>query len=158
MNEFAGRQSGRSSVDDLWRHTLSRISSVFGRLAYLASLRDAATGFYIHHGLAQRFGREEAHQAIQHSHESTVFEWLHLELAQQKSDLEQYLVDQKEEWQAVLSNWRRTGRYEIYLPQDLSPAEQDLYRTDMSLVVEAIAREKGEAELPADSPPQSPDR
>lgn len=45
-------------AEDLWRRTLSGIPSIYGRLAFLASLRDVNTGRYEHHGLAMIFGAE----------------------------------------------------------------------------------------------------
>ena len=46
----------RNAASDLWRNTLSQIPSVFGRLVYLASLRNANNGRYEHHGLALVLG------------------------------------------------------------------------------------------------------
>jgi hypothetical protein len=42
----------RSATADLFKNTLSRIPTLFGRLAYLASLRDSNSGIYRHYGLA----------------------------------------------------------------------------------------------------------
>ena len=53
----------RSAAEDLWRHTLSRIPTLFGRIAYLASLRDPNSGIYRHHGLSAVFGRDESSNA-----------------------------------------------------------------------------------------------
>ena len=46
----------RGAASDLWRHTLSQIPSVFGRLVYLSSLRNPNTDSYEHHGFSQMFG------------------------------------------------------------------------------------------------------
>src|SRR5216683_4844157 len=40
----------RGAANDLWRHTLSQIPAVFGRMVYLAGLRNGR-GRYEHHGL-----------------------------------------------------------------------------------------------------------
>jgi len=50
----------RSAAADLWKHTLSRIPTAYGRLMYLGSLRDPNSGIYRHHGLSAAFGREES--------------------------------------------------------------------------------------------------
>ena len=50
----------RSPASDLWRHTLSQIPTTFGRLVFLASLRDPNTGAYAHYGFAHRVGEEAA--------------------------------------------------------------------------------------------------
>ena len=77
----------RSAAADLWRNTLSQIPTTFGRLIYLASLRDQNTGSYQHHGLAQLFGAEETDQTLRQSHLLTFSEWLCFNLEQQKYDL-----------------------------------------------------------------------
>src|SRR6478672_862944 len=61
----------RNALADLWKHTLSQIPSTYGRLAYLASLRDANSGVYRHHGLSAAFGREESVSAMRKSHQDT---------------------------------------------------------------------------------------
>ncbi len=54
----------RSAASDLWRNTLSQIPTVYGRLVYLASLRNPNTGHYGHHGLSLVFGEDEANRAL----------------------------------------------------------------------------------------------
>src|SRR5580658_8601899 len=81
-----------SAISDLWKHTLSRIPTLFGRLAYLASLRDPNSGAYRHHGLSAVFGREESGKALRESHEQAFVEWLKLSLAEKYEDLARYLA------------------------------------------------------------------
>ena len=61
----------RNALADLWKHTLSQIPSTYGRLVYLASLRDPNSGIYRHHGLSAAFGREQSTGALRKSHEDT---------------------------------------------------------------------------------------
>ena len=70
------RKFDRGAAADLWRHTLAQIPTVFGRLVYLATLRDANTGVYEHHGLSQIFGEEEADRTLRQSHIEMFNEWL----------------------------------------------------------------------------------
>src|SRR5712691_10477786 len=83
----------RTALADLWKHTLSQIPTVYGRLAYLASLRDPNSGAYRHHGLSAAFGREESGKALKQSHEGIFSEWLNLALAEKSGDLGNYLRD-----------------------------------------------------------------
>src|SRR5450631_2650711 len=82
----------RSAVSDLWRHTLSHIPTTFGRLVYLASLRDPNSGVYRHHGLSSVFGRDESIKALRESHEQTFLEWIGLTMEEKHCDLRQYLI------------------------------------------------------------------
>ena len=76
----------RNALADLWKHTLSQIPSTYGRLVYLASLRDPNSGSYRHHGLSAAFGREESGSALRKSHEDIFLEWLKMPLAQKNAE------------------------------------------------------------------------
>ena len=95
----------RTALADLWKHTLSRVPTEFGRLAYLASLRDPNSGKYHHHGLTMMFGREESRLALQESHDRVFREWLIKPLAEKTEEIGQYLDSLKEDRQQVLSHW-----------------------------------------------------
>ena len=56
-----------NAMADLWKNTLSQIPTAYGRLSYLASLRDPNSGIYRHHGLAAMFGRDESSRALRQS-------------------------------------------------------------------------------------------
>ena len=72
----------RSASADLFRNTLSRIPTMFGRLAYLASLRDPNSGVYEQHGLMSIYGDNKSRQALaqSHSHSEVFQDWLDLPL------------------------------------------------------------------------------
>src|SRR5712672_3620892 len=84
----------RKAMSDLWRHTLSQISSVTGRMFFLASLRNQNSGRYEHHGLAQMFGSLEATRALKKSHREAFSQWLSYNVEEQTADLELYLSEQ----------------------------------------------------------------
>src|SRR4051812_48038834 len=86
----------QDAVADLWKHTLSRIPTVFGQIAYLASLRDTNSGVYKHHGLAAAFGRDESIRALRESHETSFQQWLEMPLADRSQDLRSYLQSLEE--------------------------------------------------------------
>ena len=128
----------RGAAADLWRNTLSQISSVFGRLAFLASLRNPNSGRYEHHGLALVFGKEEANQALKSSHSETFAEWLALNLSQQKSDLELYLSGLKEDRRTVLKAWEKLSTYRHVLPASVKGPERRLYLADLNALIEVL--------------------
>ena len=95
----------RDALADLWKHTLSQIPSVYGRLVYLASLRDPNSGAYRHHGLSAAFGREQSTYALRKSHEQTFLEWLTMPLTAKNADFRAYFqsVSSEESPQAVVT-------------------------------------------------------
>src|SRR5260370_21275259 len=60
---------------DLWRNTLSRIPTLFGRLVYLSNLRSPNTGRYEHHGLALVFLESESDRELRKLHQQFLQEW-----------------------------------------------------------------------------------
>src|SRR6516162_2021143 len=104
----------RSATADLFKNTLSRIPTLFGRLAYLASLRDPVSGIYRHHGLGSIFGREEARKALSESHWQIFREWLNISLEEKSEDLRRYLDNLEDPAAAVLQHWAEAHMYRIY--------------------------------------------
>jgi hypothetical protein len=128
----------RSAAADLWRNTLSQIPTTFGRLIYLASLRDQNTGAYQHHGLAQLFGVDEADQTLRQSHTQTFSDWLCFNLEQQKQDLEGYLDELHEDKKTILATWIRLSPYRSYVPATAREVERNLFTTDLETVLELL--------------------
>lgn len=104
------------AMRDLWDRTLAQVSTVFGQMTYLASLRDGHSGRYSHYGLAQVYGEEAAHHALNASHERTFAEWVNYSLDKQRSDLEAYLDGIEEPRADVLKSWAAIMPYKSLVP------------------------------------------
>lgn len=130
----------RNAPADLWRRTLSRIPSVFGRLVYLSSLRDPA-GRYSHYGLAHVFGEAEADGALRSSHEAVFDEWLALFLPQQKQDVEVYLKGLRTEPVEVVQSWIRLGSYQTLAPASARDSQRRLFESDLRALMELFRLE-----------------
>jgi hypothetical protein len=126
---------------DLWNRTLAQVPTTFGRIAYLASLRDANTGRYQHFGLAQVYSDQEADQALRASHAEAFREWLNYPLVRQKADLEDYLSSLDEDRRTVLQAWAALGPYKNLIPTDAIEAERELFVSDLELILELMRSE-----------------
>jgi len=135
----ANPESGAAA--DIWRHTLSQIPSIFGRLVYLASLRDPNIGRYEHHGLAQIFGEGEADAALQESHAQAFTGWLGFNLEQQKADLDLYLSSFQADRRTILSTWIRLAPYRNLIPASARDPERRLYLADLEALLEILKSE-----------------
>lgn len=135
----------RSAASDLWRNTLFQIPSVFGRLVYLASLRDANSGRYEHHGLALMFGEDEANKALKRSHIQVFREWLSFNLERQRADLDLYLSGLYEEKRIVLTTWLELAPYRNLIPVTLRRVEKRLYAADFKALLELMGSAHGAA-------------
>lgn len=129
----------RTAVEDLWKHTLSRIPTAYGRLTYLASLRDANSGIYRHHGLNAIFGREETENALRQSHERAFQEWLKLSLAEKNDDLMEYLGGLEDSREVVIRHWFASGVYRSLIPHTARKMQRELFCRDLDALVETIS-------------------
>jgi hypothetical protein len=143
--KVAGLTFDRSAAADLWRNTISQIPSVFGRLVYLASLRNPNNGSYEHHGLALVFGEDEANKALKTSHAAVFAEWLSFNLEQQKADLDLYISALFEDKRVVIENWIRLAPYRNLLPASVRGVERRLYIADFTALLELFKAAYGVA-------------
>ena len=130
---------------ELWSRTLVQIPCTFGRLAYIASLRDPNSGAYRHFGFSQRFSDKTVDKTIAHSHLNVFMDWLCLSLEQQKADLETYFSSVDGEREAVLANWRTWPPYMNWLPAQSRAADRELFQSDLEIVLDLITRDFGAA-------------
>ncbi|MGO4885483.1 MAG: hypothetical protein ACLP59_32370 [Bryobacteraceae bacterium] len=139
-----GKRSGHEPAGDLWRHTLARIPTLFGRVLYLASLRNQASGEYRHPGLAQMVGDEEAGETLRRSHARVFHDWLCLNLEQQRADLQEYLAETPNP-AAVLAAWADSPAYRSWAPSDAQEVEQRLFASDLQTLLKLLRVEYGDA-------------
>jgi hypothetical protein len=128
----------RSAAGDLWKNTLSKIPTQFGKLAYLASLRDPNSGIYRHHGLSMVFGRDESNRVLRENHEQAFFEWLNLPLSDKSADLTEYLASLEDPAPTVLSHWFRSKTYSNQVPSATREMERELFVKDLEALIETI--------------------
>lgn len=133
----------RSAAADLWRNTISQIPSVFGRLVYLASLRNPNNGLYEHHGLGLVFGEDEANKALKNSHNAVFGEWLSFNIEQQKADLDLYLSGLFEDRRVVVETWIRLTPYRNLLPTGVRATEKRLYLADFAALLDLLKAATG---------------
>jgi hypothetical protein len=130
----------RSASADLFRHTLVHISSLFGRLLYLNSLRDLNSGAYKHWGLNAAFGREQSAQALEANHVRAFREWTKLSLAEKHADLEAYLATVVDPKGLVIRYWLDSTGYAGCVPDAASKADRALFLEDIRVLLTALSR------------------
>ena len=135
---LVGDLGGRDRAAETWLRTIEQIPTQFGRLVYLAGLRNANSGTYKHHGLAQASGGEDAERIIRLSHEQVFAAWLNLGLRQQYEDLQRYLAGVGEDRAAVLDTWGVLAPYRALPPAAAGQAERLLYETDLEIILELL--------------------
>jgi hypothetical protein len=130
-----------SAAADLWRNTLAQIPTLFGRLWYLASLRDQNTGVYQHFGLAQRFDEEEANRVLRQSHLMVFEQWLCYSLEQQKNETDEYLQSLEGDPGVIITNWLKLTPYRNCIPVGTREVGRKLFLSDLKVVLELLRNE-----------------
>jgi len=131
----------RRAMFDVWARTLDRIATQFGKLVYLADLRNDNSGRYQHFGLAQLYGEDECNRVLRSSHEKVFGEWLGLTLERQRADLESYLDGLDDDRRTILQTWGTLAPYRKLPPEAAGEAEQLLFRSDLEIILELLRRE-----------------
>jgi hypothetical protein len=134
------------SAATLWRNTLACVPTVFGRLLFVATLRDEKTGRYVHPIFSAALGPEEADRTLRHSHHQVFSQWLSFSLAEQKEDLGEFLCEPAARgWLSAYRNLPPKGAHDV---------ERLLYLTDLETVLDLLSVERSgvsrnrEASLP----------
>jgi hypothetical protein len=129
------------AAEDVWERTISQIPTTFGRIAYLASLRNDNSGRYQHFGLARIYSEQEADRVLRHCHREVFGDWLNFSLLQQRSDLEAYLNSMEDDRKTVLTTWLDLSPYRNLIPADATAAERRLYLSDLELILDLLRNE-----------------
>jgi len=151
--DTTGSKTERSVGPEIWRNTLSHIPTLFGRLAYIASLRDPHTGRYHHYGMERLFGNEAAELMLRQSHSEIFSRWLNCGLEEQKHDLEDYLSDTLAGGRPAEMNWSRFPDYLTFVPPEAGEVERRLYASDLEILLEILKVEDGAASPDPDASP-----
>jgi hypothetical protein len=130
-------QTRRQLLFDVSANYLDGLSGHFERLAYLAGLREASTGKYIHEPLAARYGPEPVNEVLTSCHQEIFERLLEMPLITQEDSLRQYLKS----WPGALSENVETCRDRApgWVPP-LAPAYLTaLYSSNLAALLELLA-------------------
>jgi hypothetical protein len=125
-------------IHEFWESTIAETATVWGKLVYLASLRDENSGTYRHYALEKRFPAEECHQILQQSHRTVFYDWLGLTLEEQKDDLLEFWRNLGTDLTAVLTTWDKLEPYRLYLPAETSHGDRELFLTDLRTILDLL--------------------
>src|ERR1700675_2497127 len=121
----------KSVVHDFTASTLAAIPSLFGRLIYIASLRDLSSGKYEHAGLAAVYSPEAVQEALECCHYEIFQRVLETPLAVQVEDLRECLEAMAGPYAATVSHWRQIESYRILLPGNVPDYLKELFFSNL---------------------------
>jgi hypothetical protein len=141
MKALTQLQQNRRIIHDFTVTTLAGIPGLFGRLAYIASLRDFSSGRYDHAGLAALYPDEALQQALQLCHEQIFERLLETPLSSQREDLRACLASMQGGLSEAVSHWRRMEAYRVLVPE-LSPDYlKELFCSNLRALLEILQQE-----------------
>jgi hypothetical protein len=122
-------------ADEIWLRDVSRIETSYGRLVYLAGLRDPNTGRYEHYGTGPA-DRAIANRSLKHIHELIFTEWIGFPLEKKMSDVEHYLdsiigLDRSE----LIDAWLRLTPYKNLVPASIQGPERRKHISDFEAIL-----------------------
>ena len=116
---------------------LSHIETSYGRLVYLAGLRNPDTGRYEHYGEAGLAADElRASRALRQVHEQVFNEWIGFPLERKKADIELYIsgIDQVDRVE-LIDAWLRLTPYKNLVPGSIQGPEREKHTSDFEAIL-----------------------
>ena len=133
---FEQLQTHRQLLFDLTANYLDPLDNMFARLAYLAGLRDPATGNYAHERLAAMYGEQRVDEVLQKCHEEIFERLLEMPLGAQEDGLRRLVAS----WEgSFLENVQLCGeKGQSWIPAKAPNYLIELYSSNLNALVELL--------------------
>jgi hypothetical protein len=135
-------QQSRTVVEDFSSRTLAAISSVFGRLYYVSSLKDSDSGRYEHEGLTSLYPENAVQAALSHCHEELFSRILETSLREQERDLRACLGSAGDKFWDVVESWSQNRSFRSMCPEGLPDYLNDLFYSNMGALLAIFSSKK----------------
>ena len=135
MESLERFQQSRAVIEDFSSQTLAAISSDFGRLYYVSSLKDSDSGRYEHDGLTSLYPENAVQAALSHCHEELFSRILETPLREQERDLRACLGSAGDQFWDVVESWRESRYFQNMCPEGLPDYLHDLFNSNMGALL-----------------------
>lgn len=136
-------------IRDFTSRSLAAIPTDFGRLLYLSSLRDLASGRYVHEGLLAMYPEAAVQQGLAFCHQEIFFRVLEAPLEHQEWDLRSCVAGLEGEFWGKLARWRETQFYRLLVPADVPPYLRELFHARVGTLLDLLLEERARLERDA---------
>jgi hypothetical protein len=131
-------QQNRRIVQDFTLTTLAGIPTLFGRLTYIASLRDLSTGRYQHAGLAALYPDEPVQQSLELCHEQLFERVLETSLEAQLEDFRSCLGSMEGGLPVAVPHWLRMEAFRVLMPEHSPDYLKELFCSNLRALLEIL--------------------
>jgi hypothetical protein len=121
---------------DLTANYLDPLGNAFDRLAYLAGLREASSGRYVHDRLAAVYGAEPVNRVVAKCHEEVFERLLEMPLSSQEEGLRSYVSALPGLYLGNVEQCRRAGSG--WVPPNSPTYLTELYSSNLAALLELI--------------------
>jgi len=133
---------------ELLEADICALPSLLQQIVELAQLRDPHTGAYAHPAIPSRSRAEAVHDKLRRLHDRAFRHWLQMGLEAQIADFEIYLSGLSISRTKVVETWRSLELYRCFAPASASPAERELFISDMEVMLRSGQHAEDHSQTP----------
>ena len=122
----------------LLQTVLATIPTAFGKLAYLAELRNPQTGTYSHQAAGEKFAPQVIDEVLRQEHVYRFEAWLLLNLEDQMCDFAAYLLTHVANCASALRQWREQCAQIAFVPGGALEAQRQLFWSDLEILLSTM--------------------
>jgi hypothetical protein len=148
MGSWETFDRNRKLTEDLTERTLASISSEYGKLIYLASLRDLASGVYRHEGLEALYSAGSMQEALLQAHREVCGRIMEMPLALQEKDLLSCWQGFEADAEGIIGNWKESEAYRTLMPFGLPDFMRTLFCSNIETLLSVFENDRA-TNLPA---------
>jgi hypothetical protein len=142
MGNWESFDRNRKLTEDLTERTLAAISSEYGKLLYLASLRDLASGLYQHEGLEALYSAGCVQEALLQAHREVCSRIIEMPLALQEMDLLSCWGGFDLESEGLIDNWKESEAYRTLMPFGLPDYMRTLFCSNIETLLSVFEADR----------------
>jgi hypothetical protein len=142
MESLERFQQSRAVVEDFSSRTLAAISSDFGRLHYISSLKDSSSGRYEHDGLTSLYPENAVQAALSHCHEELFSRILETPLKEQEGDLRACFDTAGDKFWDAVESWQENTGFRGMCPEGMPDYLDDLFCSNMKALIAIFSSKK----------------
>jgi len=148
MSTWESFDRNRKLTEDLTERTLAAIASEYGKLIYLSSLRDLASGTYRHEGLETLYSTGSVQEALLQAHREVCSRIMEMPLALQEMDLLSCWNGFDVEAEGLIGNWKESEAYRTLMPFGLPDYMRTLFCSNIETLLSVFEMDRAK-NLPA---------
>jgi hypothetical protein len=142
MSNWEAFDRNRKLTEDLTERTLASIASEYGKLIYLSSLRDLASGTYRHEGLETLYSAGSVQEALLQAHREVCSRIMEMPLALQEMDLASCCKGFEVDAEGLIGNWKESEAYRTLMPFGLPDYMRTLFCSNIETLLSVFESDR----------------